>query len=418
MPPREPHQILPPAVSQFWSEGTPPVSSTAKKAQSPKEHKQVKCCNCGDNVDEDDALEHDGGMYCDDCHNEVFACCDECGDVYVSEDGLCLGDSNFCSERCAHGAGWHECNDCSEWDNDCREDANSHVICSSCQSDYYDCDDCGDMFHCDDLQGGYCRDCRTSNGYSRFIKEYSWQPSEFLFQKMPWENTMYLGIELEIECGDEDRHEAAEAVTKWLERRKLNERVYLKEDGSLDNGFEIVFMPSTLAALNKKFPMKEFLAYLRKLKLTSHETGSCGLHVHISRDNLTSEHLWAGKMFFFLCQEQLLKFSRRSDTEFCRFDTSLPQDGRRQDFGRYSAFNTSATTNTVEVRIFRGTLNYGSFAASLEFCDLFGEYIQKANVASLRLTNGKDLWSEFLAFGKTSKKYGEFLRYCETKGVA
>lgn len=389
-----------------------------------------QCFECENEFTTDNLFLHDGKLYCQDCESEKFCVCEKCEEFSSVDDSIEIDGHWFCCQRCANRAYFYECADCDTWFNSNQEsygeNTGGECVCESCYEQYGRCERCEEIFNSDDLEyidgNNYCEHCENSIRHNRIIRKYDYNPPRFLFDKMPWENTIFLGIELEVECrSNMDNEDMASKVIKWLEKNNVQDRVYIKEDGSLNNGFEIVFMPSTLQALHKRFPMRKFLAYLKKLGLSSHEHGTCGLHVHVSRSKLTARDLWAGKLFFFKCRSQLVKFSGREDSEeglnYCKFDSLIPRDGISQDYGRYSAFNTSASRHTVELRLFRGTLQYPQFQASLQFSDLFTEFIQQASVVFLKTKTSEVIWGELLRFAKSKRKYGQFLKYIKQKGI-
>lgn len=63
----------------------------------------------------------------------------------------------------------------------------------------------------------------------------------------------FMGVELEIDKGDNVR-ECASALKTLSEREDY---FYLKSDGSLDNGIEIVTHPCSLEYHENSFPWKE-----------------------------------------------------------------------------------------------------------------------------------------------------------------
>jgi hypothetical protein len=68
--------------------------------------------------------------------------------------------------------------------------------------------------------------------------------------------------------------------------------VYLKGDGSLNDGFEIVTHPMTHDWAMEKFPW-EMIEKLRRSGYRSWDTDTCGLHVHASRTSFVDRsHLW------------------------------------------------------------------------------------------------------------------------------
>ncbi len=389
---------------------------------------QCTCSNCSSDCT-DEHVTIDGEVYCYDCESELFAVCeyDRCGERVAIDEAIHTQNAYFCCRTCANNAGWYKCNDCSEWlyQDDAYNDNNGDTICQSCYDDNYTCcEGCSETIHNDDSYYNestgyaYCDSCWQDED-DAIIKYYSYKPSTYLYAKMPWENTMYLGIELEVECGSKKAQEQAQKVLAWLEGKNVQDRVYIKEDSSLENGFEIVFMPATLQAIHKKFPMRDFLVYLKKIGLTSYEEGSCGLHVHLSKSKMTDRDLWAGKIFFYQCQSQILKFSGRASdrVNYCKFDQYMPKNGKQQENGRYSAFNSYGSANTCEIRVFRGTLAYDRFLASLQFSDLFGEYIQQVSVTFLKNKPKTVIWQDFIAYAGRKNKYSQLVKYVKKNNI-
>ncbi len=68
-----------------------------------------------------------------------------------------------------------------------------------------------------------------------------------------------------------------------------DEHIYIKSDGSLDDGMEIVSHPMTLD-FHKQFCWKEIMRKAISLGYRSHQTGTCGLHIHVNRDSLGEDH--------------------------------------------------------------------------------------------------------------------------------
>lgn len=397
-----------------------------------------KCACCSNELEEDgSSSESVDGLICRDCRDDVYFTCTECEEVHHNDDALCPSDDLYCSTDCAREAGWFMCSDCSTWeheDNSYRDD-HDNSICQSCADNYYSCVECDNITHVDNCHyeessgDNYCQECWRGRDTNRVIKDYGYKPREYAFDKMAWENTTFLGIELELECNSNHSPlEKAGEVLAWLEKHGHKDKVYIKEDGSLQNGFEIVFMPTTLKAFHKKFPMRSFLRYLQDLKLTSHNKGTCGLHVHLSKNGLGSTDRerdlsdYKGKLFFYRCQWYLKRFSARADGDkddpwhYCKFDASEPSRGKNE-YGHFSAYNTKASRHTSEIRIFRGTLIYDRFLASLQFSDAFSEFIQVVSVAFIRNNTREVVWGCFMEFCKKSAKWGQFVKYVIKKGI-
>src|SRR5690606_8719763 len=91
--------------------------------------------------------------------------------------------------------------------------------------------------------------------------------------------------------------------------------VMLKEDGSLDHGFEIVTAPCDPAVHRERWApfLKE---YPKRRDLRSWNTHTCGVHIHVTRDALSALQL--GKMLVFVNDPKhklFIEFIASRDTE-------------------------------------------------------------------------------------------------------
>lgn len=286
---------------------------------------------------------------------------------------------------------YFQCDDCDEWHRRsyATMTCGGETICDDCyEESYFTCSECGEVFHYDDAHHDrhdeiYCSDCyyeRRRDG----ITNYSADPTEHIHlpfvtlkgrTRSPQDNVMYLGVELEVEHEDEDGdiEEIAEAITPLVADYAL-----LKEDGSLTNGFEICTVPATLSAHTER--LDKFFKAADLSELRSYNTNTCGIHVHMSRNMFSGFHL--GKFISFIynpMNETLIKkIAQRNYTSSTY--TSTCSDGQRVTCvtkhkrpkgslgsGRYHAVNLT-NGNTVEVRIFKGTLKQSSVMRCLEFC--------------------------------------------------
>jgi hypothetical protein len=166
--------------------------------------------------------------------------------------------------------------------------------------------------------------------------------------------------------------------------------IYIKHDGSLNDGFEIVSQPATLAIHINEIPWKKAFEFLKKQGYESDNTNTCGLHVHINRLFLGRTYrsivnVEARLLFFFeQFWTQIVKFSRRKEYEISRWcarygTTDYDQAIRWNNESRYFALNFQNRA-TIEIRIFKGTLDYNTFIATLSlvhyivlYCKKFGK---------------------------------------------
>ena len=226
----------------------------------------------------------------------------------------------------------------------------------------------------------------------------------------------YFGVELEIDgAGEYDSN-----ADKILAIGNRDEpRVYCKHDGSLDEGFEIVSHPATLDSHMHSFPWEQMMNAAVSMGYRSHQATTCGLHVHISRDAFgrteQAQEAAIARLLFFVEKHwnELLKFSRRTNRQLERWaarygyrDTpkEMMDHAKSYHYGRYTCVNLT-NTDTVEIRIFRGTLKYNTFIATLQLvnrlCDV-AIYLTDSELHAMS-------WSDFTA-GITEPELIQYLK--------
>lgn len=279
---------------------------------------------------------------------------------WVSVCGCCEDDLPICAdcdERFAAGAEM--------------TDIDERSICPRCIEDYYRCDTCNDWVHAErvhsDLhgEGTYCyicaprRDCR--------VHSYSYKPQPKFYGEGP----LYFGCELEVNCDHEP------SAADWFMDRLGENRIYLKEDGSLSTGFEIVSHPHSFTEALKLWSNVNPSA-----PATSYESGECGFHVHVSRNALTKFQIQ--KLVVFVNAPENYEFithiAQREGNGFSKYKTKkigMPESG-----DRYEAVNLE-NKNTIEFRIFRGTLKTERLLKNIEFCHAAIHWVSTASYREL-----------------------------------
>ncbi len=308
--------------------------------------------------------------------------CDRCGCELTSDSAHSLSGEYFCSE-CLDDA-TVVCNHCGEriWDDD-NNGTDSFPLCQRCYDNHYTtCEDCGRVIHYDDCNYlyddddiAYCDDCyhRHNNGP---IRDYSYKPDPEFFG----EGDRYFGVELEIDEGGKIGDNAQALIDL---ANVLSEHIYIKSDGSLNDGMEIVTHPMTLDYHRSDMPWERLCTKAIHMRYKSHKTTTCGLHVHVNRtafgetreeqDEAISrvlyfvEHHWA----------ELLKFSRRTEYAMNKWAArygykhdpkEIMENAKKGGNGRYACVNI-ANWSTIEFRMFRGTLKANTIIATLELVD-------------------------------------------------
>jgi len=312
--------------------------------------------------------------------NETRAC-SVCGALHPVEELTEFDDSYLC-ESCLHTE-TVRCQRCGEriWADDNAGDSNT-PLCQNCYDRCYTtCEDCGRVIHQDDAYYDsvddyearcYTCHCHRNSGY---IHDYYCKP-EPIFHGT---GNRFFGVELEIDDGGECSSKAEKILAI---ANSGEERIYCKHDGSLNDGFEIVTHPMTLDYHLKEMPWAEVLAKATDMGYLSHKAGTCGLHIHINRTAFgeaasEQEEAIARILYFFEKHwEELLKFSRRTHKQLAQWAARYglkehPKDILDHAKGngeRYTCVNLT-NCNTIEFRMFRGTLKLNTLLATLQLLD-------------------------------------------------
>ena len=241
---------------------------------------------------------------------------------------------------------------------------------------------------------------------------YSSNPTSLKFEKFDSESMpLYMGIELEVDTttrntndmDDEEYDEDEQNYDTHEHNYNSNfalhlmsggkDTIFTKTDGSLHNGFEIVSHPMTLAKHLRTMKWQKGMEYLTKMGYKSHNTSTCGLHIHINRNFFGGKSVQGinGAKIAYLMEnnrQDIIKFTRRRSEELDRWarfgdmarrlsqyatprTKSMLSTSFRYQYNsrnKYVALNT-IHANTFEFRIFKGTLNFGTLVASMQLVD-------------------------------------------------
>jgi hypothetical protein len=327
-----------------------PTDTIETTVMKTSEEEQFTCSNCGCLFPAEDSVYFDDQELCQDCLEELTRICSHCGERIWNASNC--GDSSI-------------------------------VLCQRCYDNHYTtCESCGsiicfdDAYHADD-DGDLCYGCYCSHqSRRRAIHEYSYKPDSIFYPEYD-SKTLYMGVELEIDGGGEDS-ENAESILSVCNRD--DEYIYIKHDGSLNNGMELVSHPATLEYHLKHIPWADICSKALELGYTSHNAGTAGLHVHVSRSALgdtyqEQEDTIARILYFVEAHfDEMLRFSRRTLSQLNRWASryglkdspkQVLEHAKNCNLGRYTAVNL-LNYDTIEIRMFRGTLRYQTFIAALQ----------------------------------------------------
>lgn len=309
--------------------------------------------------------------------------CDHCGKEYPKELMNVVGEDHLCNECIAENT--VVCTRCGEriYASENAGDNNT-PLCQSCYDrEFTTCYDCGRVIHnndayyeSDDDYEARCYSCHCRHQEDHCIHDYYYKPEPIFYG----EGNRYFGVELEVDDGGETEENAR--IILNVGNRGDTERLYVKHDGSLNDGFEIVSHACSLRYHCDEMPWSDVLGAAKQLGFLSHQAGTAGLHVHVGRvafgeTEAEQDECIARVLYFFEKHwEELLKFSRRTRSQLDQWAARYglkehPKDildHAKGNWARYTCVNLT-NRNTIEFRIFRGTLKYNTLIATLQLLD-------------------------------------------------
>lgn len=353
----------------------------------------TECSDCGEYYKNDELKDtHNTSDVCQSCLDESYMY-SEIEDTYIHENDAItvysMSRNYQVVEDIAHednssyvytqdGEYWHEHDAYSVNDGEyyiSRQDYDNgeYFTCDSC-NDVYDYDQshniedmetvCDSCFNSNYSHYEYCDDnCYYTADSVNSLHNYNYKPSP-IFKGKSKIDRPFLGVELEIETKENNS-------PSEIAQENLHDNYYYKNDSSLDNGLELVTHPMTLD-MHKEHDYKSLFESIVKMGGRSHNTSTCGMHVHIDKTKMNEGHQIRLGLFFAICKNYIEKISRRSNNHYARFKDISNLYNNFNNFNynheRYEALNWK-NFNTVEIRCFKGTLKYETFMARLEFSE-------------------------------------------------
>ena len=409
------------------------------------------CVDCGAVISEDDATYVEGvGDVCEFCRDDNYSYCEHCGDYVANDDILVINrntryETYACRSCVENSDDVHECEDCGELfsgDYIAWLEGVDRYICHNCQDNYSYCENCDNYVNSDDIiydddSGEYlCRDCydelHSGIDERHKLQSYGYKPT-------PKPRTrkrnctcdtcsdipdLLFGIELEVDKGPYDERDTAIS-----EIADASEDVYMKHDGSLDTGFEIVTHPCTLEYHMYEFKWRHITSIAKRHGFKSHDARTCGLHVHVGRyqlgQNDRERHNNIAKIIMLVDRhwDALVKFSRRrpeqlnhwakrpaispirsTDTE----DRIIDRMWYADNGDRYQAVNLR-NSGTIEFRMFNGTLKRDTIIATVQLLSNICQYAMTHTPQECLASTWDDI--------TTYRMFEELKAYCESNSL-
>ena len=284
-----------------------------------------------------------------------------------------------------------------------KKKVDGYFCCPQCAKHLKKCSKCKKLhfaFNQEDKEKpNYCDTCfnRSIDGYHHAQTSYPFYAvnkdgKNYKTKRNCYEGK-FLGLELEMEFNSKPNQRFYKYALLEILETARNE-VYFETDGSLhNNGAELITYPHTIDAMYN-IDWKELLKIARTSGGISHNTGRCGLHLHFNKKffgentSTQTENIAKILVFYSLWWKDLVRFSRR-DSEQLHWAEKFDLTNERGDktkpevkksieasakniaggrhYSRYQAVNLATGRDTIEFRLMRGTLNYDTFMATLDF---------------------------------------------------
>lgn len=331
------------------------------------------------------------GMICQDCARM----CERCNDMGTDSDDFYTVDNElWCISCFENHASWCDYCEVSHTGSSYYPADSGMAYCENCVDNLTYCEDCDEY---------YRDECSDHNDESsRVIHDYSYRPDP-IFHSTDKDERLYFGIEIEVEA-PRNLSDAAEYAYR-LEEKELG---YLKHDGSLNHGFEIVTHPMTHDFYkNEAQDLWDTLSRLREhYGVKSWGTGTCGLHIHVSRTGFKNPpHMHRFLNLIYSNEPLYSKLAGRESSRWAKFDDVQQakavgvdehgyrtyksyrsfrdkiENGRSTD--RYSAVNTQNHA-TLEIRIFQGSVKPDNVKSQIDLAHASVEYTRDMSVQQVK----------------------------------
>lgn len=323
-----------------------------------------ECSMCG-NLREEELVERPSSMresgtqcICSHCLSELPRC-DMCGERHFRDTFLQIDNDGHFNRVCT----------------DCQENMTLRF-----------CTRCGGAMTREryDETNGICCHCSEDeplllsriNSYDYRPYAYNWLSNDDSCNR---KNTKYVGVELELDNGRLDHF--VNGVANTAIENGFDGHFYFMRDGSLsEKGVELTTMPMTIDYALNSFPWEMIHEEAKRYRMRSHDTKTCGMHIHISKAPIGNYELTSAKilLLFDKFYHELRCFGRRAKTQAYRwadkpnayiesYDTTKSvSDKLERSSDHYKAVNLGQPT-TIEFRLWKGTHNPDTIKATIDF---------------------------------------------------
>jgi len=329
-----------------------------------------------------------------------------------------IDGTTFCDINCAKYYSYDYCDKCGELEKITYCDADIK-LCKKClerhASDYNltKCSRCHKYFSKTTLyeigEQHLCRNCtyRIDTGLTGYHghDKNKWK----LFKNNREKITNTFGFENEMEIkGDTPCNVLIYAMETLLEEQGIKDFYTYENDGSLVNGFEAITEPFTLKWLyENEGKLQIVYDYLIKNNCTGEKCSTAGLHIHFNRKMLAKTDSLA-KIAFMInnLQYDFVKFSGRkvNQLDYTCFDRLYNNENEillkdyKRKYQNQNQYNTTHSAvvntqhaNTIEIRLFKGTIDLKRIIANVELVNNLVYYAENHSDTDVENVTFKEL---------------------------
>lgn len=244
-----------------------------------------------------------------------------------------------------------------------------------------------------------CKNCHVNKNFG-VIKRYGYKPVS-KFKKVDGAEFTPLFIGIENEVSFPSGRFPQERVRSIFDENEHH--WYIKRDGSVTNGFEIVTHPMHFEYIKQgKFPIGD----LFKSDFGICKSSSTGMHIHMSKDAFTNAHLFKFMQFFINEPAFCEKVAERGSNSYCSKlgKTEMVEKAIKKSGGSRNQVNLNPAY-TVEVRAFAGATTKEQYLKNVEFVYALFCFTKVFSIINLN----KEKFIEYIQ--KDREKYSNLLAF-------
>ena len=296
-----------------------------------------------------------------------------------------------------------QCEDCSDVVTDDESiyiEDGGHRVCNSCCERDYVWHDGHDMYYFHENYPNEDDDW-DDDSYQTGVRPYDFDVTQILSPIYHGNEKRLMSTEVEFERNNNCDDDIAVQINDALRGFAL-----CKHDGSLQNGFEVVTAPATISALKEgwtKFSKHNFTN-----QITSWNTTTCGMHVHVDRTSVTP--LDIGKLLVFINGRNNRSFveniAGRSSAQWSQFKYKNVKDSlHRSD--KYEALATHKP-KTIEFRLFKGNGSKIGYFRNIEFVDALCNFVRTVGLDKDTDSVNSLSYTNFVKYMDKSERRGQY----------